>query len=623
MWEIDWAARPPDGGLSPAGPLAAIDLDTIERVSMLFWSEHCVECAIPDCYRVCPLYIARADKKCARFEYGIFPNFNVRGPFDYGAEIKFRRWGQLESKLGFGAASVAHLRKTTQLDLQVLAMVKAVSRALKALSPKCRLNGAYNLAREYVLRHRGVGYLREERPFDEFLVQVFLPQDGPAGLILEVVQAGRPRYRRVLDLALGYNTFHIPFAEMQIDMVDRDGLVRIYPDHDAELRLLFTWLDFVRYREAPVRADVQSLERQPKAADKVKCVVWDLDNTLWEGILAEEGPGAVRVRREAVDLVNALDQRGIIQSIVSKNDFGPAMEIISKLGLRDYFISPAINWGRKSRNLKAIADELNINIDTFAVIDDSAFERDEITREWPQVRVFAETEVGTLLERPEFDVPINAETRARRLSYLAEGKRKEIASSYGEDYDSFLRSCAMQAHLFKPIAEAHISRCLELIQRSNQLNLSTRRYERAEFQQLLADPSILAIALACTDRFGDYGIVGFASVEVGATRAMLRDLVISCRIAKKKVEHAWFQWIANYLVGRNYDRLFAGYEPTSRNGVLLDTLREVGFLERSGEGSRCLLELDLGRPIEGAKIVGARATGFETSASQADLATSE
>jgi FkbH-like protein len=321
-----------------------------------------------------------------------------------------------------------------------------------------------------------------------------------------------------------------------------------------------------------------------------------------------------------VDLVTALNQRGIIQSIVSKNDFRPAMEMIAKVGLENYFISPAINWGRKSHDLKAIADELNINMDTFAVIDDSAFERDEITREWPQVRVFAETEIGTLLQRPEFDVPVTAETMARRLSYLAEGKRKEIAASYGDDYDSFLRSCAMQAHLCKPIAEAHISRCSELIQRSNQLNLSTRRYERADFQLLLADPSILAIALACKDRFGDYGIVGFASVEVDGTPAMLRDLVISCRIVKKKVEHAWFQWIANYLVALNYDRLLAAYKPTNRNGVLLDILREVGFVELRAEDPSSLLELDLGRPVEGAEIVSIRATSFRTSASQGDLA---
>jgi FkbH-like protein len=615
MWQTDWAARPRDGGLNPAEPPTTIDLATIQHVSVLFWSEHCVECAIPDCYTLCPLYIARADQKCARFEYGIFPNFNVRGLLDHGAEIKFRRWGQLESQLGFGAGSVWDIRKAVQRDRQILAMVNAASRALSAACPTRRLNGAYNLAREYVLRHR----MRpsDEHRFDEFLVQVFHSQDEPAGLVLEVVQAGRPSYRQVLGLNPGHNTFHIPFAEMQIDLADRRGLIRLYPDRDGELRLLFTWLDFVGYREAPVPQEVRSPREHPKPASKVKCVVWDLDNSLWQGILIEDGSEALHLRREAVDLVKALDQRGIIQSIVSKNDLGPATEMLTKFDLQDYFISPVINWGRKSHNIQTIANTLNIDLDTFAVIDDSLFERAEIAAELPQVRVFAETEIATLLQRPEFDVPITEEGKARRLSYLAEDKRKKIVASYGENYDCFLRSCAMQAHLFEPITEASIKRCLELIQRSNQLNLSTRRYDLPEFKHLLAAPDVLAIALACEDRFGDYGIVGFASVEVDDARAMLRDFVVSCRIAKKKVEHAWFQWIANYLTTRAYDRLFAVYRPTSRNLVLFNTLREIGFVDIGAEGEGRLLELDLRVPIEGAGIVGVRASGFGAPASQA------
>jgi hypothetical protein len=93
--------------------------------------------------------------------------------------------------------------------------------------------------------------------------------------------------------------------------------------------------------------------------------------------------------------------------------------------------------------------------------------------------------------------------------------------------------------------------------------------------------------------------------------------VVSCRIAKKKVEHAWFQWIANYLTTRAYDRLFAVYRPTSRNLVLFNTLREIGFVDIGAEGEGRLLELDLRVPIEGAGIVGVRASGFGAPASQA------
>ncbi|HYE78674.1 MAG TPA: HAD-IIIC family phosphatase, partial [bacterium] len=587
MYQTEWASNPPDGGLQGPAEPSALDPTAVDRAAMLIWMEHCVECAVPDCYAVCPLYVKRADEKCARFQYGIFPNRHFKGLLDYGAEIYFRRWGKLQSKLGFGATDLATLRRVAGWDTAAVGLINPVSSALKAVSPKRRLNGAWNRLREGSLRSR---WQDDNRAFDEFVAEVFHPGPEPAGLIVECVQ-GRITFRESLALQPGMNLFRIPFDALGIDPSRSEGHIMVYPDNDAELRLVFTWLDFVRYKPSAVQSaganriprEDQSAaadhppQEQPVPAKKVKCVVFDLDNTLWQGILVEDGPEKLVPRQEAIDLIHRLDERGIICSVVSKNDHGPAMEVITKLGLQDHFISPAINWGQKSRNLKAIADELNINIDTFAVIDDSPFERSEIGETWPQVRIFPETDLLALLDRPEFDVPVTEESRERRLSYLAEGKRKEIAQSYGDDYDAFLRSCGMEAHLFRPDAPAAIERCLELIQRSNQLNLSTRRYERDEFAALLADPDILPVALACKDRFGDYGTVGFAAVRMGDEVPVLQDLVISCRVAKKKVENAWFQWIADALKARGADRMHAHYKPTPRNGVLKDTLVDTGF----------------------------------------------
>ena len=609
MWQTDWAQTPPDGGLAaPPGVVSELEPTAVEQAAMLLWMEHCVECAIPDCYAVCPLFVARSDQKCARFRYGIFPNPNFHGLFPYGAEVHFRRWGKLETKLGFSAASPEEILRSAGRDAKALAVLKPVSTLLQGISPKRRLNGAYHFAREHSLRSRHA----EPVQFDEFVVEVFNPQDGLVTLILEALphKDAPIASRESLPLQPGLNHFRFPVAKLGVDPTAPGGYIRLYPDNDAEPRLVFTWLDLVRLR-APASLESKAVEAaQP--AKTVKCVAWDLDNTLWEGILVEDGPDKLVPRAEAIALIHQLDERGIIQTVLSKNDHGPAMEVITHLGLQDYFISPAINWGQKSLNLKAIADELNINIDTFAVVDDSPFERREIGEAWPQVRVFPETDLARLLERPEFNVPITEETRQRRFSYLAEGKRKEIAQSYGDNYDDFLRSCEMTAHLFRPTSDAAIERCLELIQRSNQLNLSTRRYERAEFDALLADESILPVALACKDRFGEYGTVGFASIETGSTAPMLRDLVISCRIAKKKVEHAWFQWVAERLAEQGATQLDAAYRATSRNGVLRDTLVEMGFVPAGNREGGELLTLSFSRPIEGSEIVSVTHEGLAT-----------
>src|SRR5438105_10164366 len=155
-------------------------------------------------------------------------------------------------------------------------------------------------------------------------------------------------------------------------------------------------------------------------ADKVKCVAWDLDNTLWEGTLLEDGPDGCRLRPEVRALIERLDERGILQTAVSKNDHDDAWAVVERLGLQDYFLYPAINWGQKSANLKQIAERLNIGIDTFAFVDDSPFERAEVAAALPMVRVYSPEQLAGLLERPELDVPVTEMSRKRRLSYLAE-----------------------------------------------------------------------------------------------------------------------------------------------------------------------------------------------------------
>ncbi|MCX6011848.1 MAG: hypothetical protein NTV30_00230, partial [Chloroflexi bacterium] len=103
MWETEWAIEPLDFvNIDSTIAVSTVNQEKIESAYLLYWGEHCVECVFPDCYKVCPLYVSRRDRRCARFRYGIFPNFALRGTYNYGAEIHFRRWGKLESTLNYG-----------------------------------------------------------------------------------------------------------------------------------------------------------------------------------------------------------------------------------------------------------------------------------------------------------------------------------------------------------------------------------------------------------------------------------------------------------------------------------------------------------------------------------------
>lgn len=325
----------------------------------------------------------------------------------------------------------------------------------------------------------------------------------------------------------------------------------------------------------------------------MKCVAWDLDNTLWKGILVEDGAEGLTPVPEALALVKQLDERGIIQTIVSKNNFPDAWAMIERLGLQDYFLFPAINWQPKSKNLQVVADKLNIGVDTFALIDDSSFERAEVQTTLPQVRAYPVEQIPSLVTLDEFDVPVTETAKKRRLSYLTEIKREKEKELFAGDEEAFLRSCQLKLRLFIPREERHVKRWLELIQRSNQLNMSNRRYTAEEFDKLLSTAGMLCIAMDCCDRFGEYGIVGFASIDESLPNPRLQDMVLSCRVAQRRVEHTFLGWVASREAERGKSTLEADLVPTERNTPLIKVFDDLHFVPVSEENGHRLIEWPL------------------------------
>jgi FkbH-like protein len=589
MWQTDWAESPRQTADIEEPLASTVGPEAVRSAYLLSWSEHCIECAVPDCYALCPLYVSRRDRKCARFKNGISPNPKYPGLFPFGAEIEFRRWGKLESSLGFGSVKPQRARGLDRVDRGLLRSIRPVSYLFRSMSPKLRMNGAYAVLRERLLKV--ITYGRKEE-FDEFVIEVWNLQSQPVRLVIECWQQG-PKFRTSILLNPGRTVQRIPAASMNVDLYGAFGVVRVYPDNDAEAHLVFSWLDFVRYQRPLERRTAAGISgATASTADKVKCVIWDLDQTAWDGILGEQDADTVALRPEVRRTMMVLDERGILQSIASKNDHDTAWRVLERLGVAHLFLNPQINWEPKSANIHRIVSALNIGVDSCAFIDDSPFERAEVAHELPGIRVFADSDAATLLARPEFDVPVTEESRQRRAFYRAESERKEQAVPYGDRYEAFLRTCEMKATLFRPTKPEHVERCLELLHRSNQLNLSTHRYTREELAQLLARRDALCICTSSSDRFGEYGIVGFASLVLSNDCAVLKDFVLSCRVAQKKLENAWFRWLASVAGTSGYSRIRAPYAKTSRNGVLLKAMLEAGFVETMKRDAGSILELD-------------------------------
>jgi FkbH-like protein len=591
MWQTDWAEKPRQTANTEAPQSSILPTASVRSTYLLSWNEHCIECAVPDCYALCPLYARRRDRKCARFKYGILPNPQYPGLFPFGAEIEFRRWGKLESTFGFGSVKTWQARWLDRIDRGFLRCIQPISSLFRWVSPYLRINGAYAVVRELLLQTLTRG---RKEDFDEFVIEVWNLESQPVRFVLECWQQGL-MFRTSILLEPGRTMQRIPTAAMNIDLYGGFGMVRVYPDNDAEAHVVFSWLDFVRYRR-PVGRDVAETggagAQNAQPAAKIKCVIWDLDQTVWDGILGEQDAAQVSIRPEVLQTMIALDERGILQSIASKNDYDNVWRVLERMGVAHLFLYPQINWEPKSANVQRIVAALNFGVDSCAFIDDSPFERAEVAHELPGIRSFADSDVRTLLERPEFDVPVTEESRQRRVFYRAESQRKEEAFQYEGHYETFLKSCEMKATLFKPTERDHVERCLELLHRSNQLNLSTYRYTLEEFAQLLEQPGVVCICTACRDRFGDYGIVGFASLVVSKDGAVLKDFVLSCRVAQKKVENAWFKWLTGAAGASGYNKIHAPYRKTPRNGVLLNAMLEAGFVETMKTDAGSLLELD-------------------------------
>lgn len=607
MWQTDWAEEPRKNAVTSTPEISALSPENVSAAYLLFWAEHCIECAIPDCYGTCPLYVARRDRKCARFKNGIVPNPKYPGLLPYGAEIEFRRWGKLEANFGMGSVQPDQVHTFDRVDRWFLQSIQPVSSLFRSLSPNLKLNGAYAVLRERLLQRLTQ---RQRESFDEFVIEVWNLQSHNVRLVIESWQQGF-KFRTSIVLEPGRTIHRIPASAMNVDLYGEFGMIRVYPENDTEAHVAFSWLDFVKYSvSSKAQITATSGATQP-AVSKVKCVVWDLDNTAWDGILGEQDSSSISLRPGVLQTMLVLDQRGILQSVASKNDHESAWEVLKRLGVADLVLYPQINWLPKSTNIQRIVKSLNIGVDSCAFIDDSAFERAEVMHELPSLRVFSDLEVPKLLDLPEFTVPVTAESKQRRAFYISESQRKEQALEFGDRYEVFLRTCEMEATLVRPSEPEHVERCLELLHRSNQLNLSTHRYAREEFMRILKQPNSLCICTACRDRFGDYGIVGFASVVFEKNEALLKDYVLSCRVAQKKVENAWFGWLNSAARTAGYSRIHAPYVKTSRNGVVLNALLEVGFTQTETHDAGSMLVLDCTTTPPASDIVSIAAQSLE------------
>jgi len=336
----------------------------------------------------------------------------------------------------------------------------------------------------------------------------------------------------------------------------------------------------------------QQIAKAKAEKQSIKCIVWDLDNTLWKGVLLEDVQ--VDLFENMREILETLDQRGVLQAIASKNDYDTAMKQLKSYGLDEYFLYPQINWNSKSSSIRAIAESLNIGLDSIAFIDDQSFEREEVSFALPEVMCIDSADLDHLLAMPELQPRfITSESKLRRQMYLSDIKRKEIEDSFIETDESFLATLDM-AFSFKPAEEADLQRAEELTVRTNQLNTTGYTYDYDELNQFRLSDNHLLLSATLDDKYGTYGTIGLALVELTDEVWTLKLLLMSCRVMSRGVGTIMMSHVMNEAKKAGV-RLQAEFLRTDRNKMMFVTYKFGGFKQVGKKGDLVILEHDLTR----------------------------
>lgn len=324
---------------------------------------------------------------------------------------------------------------------------------------------------------------------------------------------------------------------------------------------------------------------------EIKCVVWDLDNTVWEGILLEGDN--LELKPGIADVIKTLDQRGILHSIASRGDHTDAMKKLHEFQLDDYFLYPQISWNAKSQSIADIQKNLNIGMDTLMFIDDQLFERDEVNSEHPEITCINASEYLTLPSLPRLNPRfITKDSKRRRFMYLQDETRKQDENNFKGLHKEFLASMDIRF----TISEAKnddLERAEELTKRTNQLNATGSTYDYDELKMYLASENHLLFVCGLTDKYGDYGKIGLALVEKLKDYYHVRLLLMSCRVMSFGVGTVLLSHIMQ-MARKKGKKVRADFKHTGRNRVMFVTFKFADFKEiQSPESGTLLFENEL------------------------------
>ncbi len=344
-----------------------------------------------------------------------------------------------------------------------------------------------------------------------------------------------------------------------------------------------------------------------------KVLVFDCDNTLWRGIIGEDGfdgidmsedsaNGAIFSEIQAIAL--SFNRHGVLLALCSKNNARDVEQVLHNHPdmkiTNNHLSAKEINWNNKADNLRAIASSLNIGVDSLVFIDDSSFEVDSIKTMLPEVAVFQVPQkivlypqllrnIGNLF----FNISPSEEDLKRTRMYAEQVKRKK-AKDFFVNIEDYLSSLELGLNIYID-NEEHLNRIAQLTQKTNQFNLTTKRYTAAECQRFISASNFRVIYFNTRDKFGDYGVTGLAIIRLdGKVEAHIDTFLLSCRIIGRNIELAFIDFLIPYLQDNKCMVVRAEYNKTAKNEQVGDLYDRLGFRLVADKGVSKSYSLDIG-----------------------------
>jgi FkbH-like protein len=350
----------------------------------------------------------------------------------------------------------------------------------------------------------------------------------------------------------------------------------------------------------------------PATGRSAKVLVTDLDNTLWGGVIGEDGADGIRIDRGYPGagyrgLQRAiLDRRGVLLAIASKNNPDDALDVLKthpEMLLRpEHFSSLYIDWNDKAANLRRIANELNVGTDSLVFLDDNEAERELVRQELPEVTVIELPKDPMQYEEVLRDCPVferfslSAEDTKRQQYYAGQKLRNELQHT-SSSLEDFYRSLSQVVDI-QPVNDESLARASQLTMKTNQFNLTTRRYNEAQLADFLRAPASRAHAVKVSDRFGDNGITGLYMTTHDGKVCEIDTFLLSCRVIGRTVETAVLAHLLDYCRKQGIEEIRGWYLPTKKNKPAESVYSDHGFTRLESDGANTLWSLR----VSGSKV---------------------